>query len=489
MYKSSLILIIVFLVLAPYLLIPDITLYDSKRVLQLVLIGFLSLIALATTFKLRGSKHYNNYYWPTNSFKLISVNTAIYVLVISGLLSVIFSIAKSYAFLEYTFYFLLLALVLFLLPGSKRQHYNLGSALVISAVLYAGIYIIIFTGNYISSFLDPMIILWPEKYNFSLVIDGEELRGKEVLYFVHRRFFNHTQTWTLPILLGVLSFYQLKNNKQVISYSLFSLITFWWMLVIASGGRGTFVSVVFSLVLLFFFWRKEVFPILKNTFSTLLSGGLLYLVLYKLIPGTATASPILRTTDSGRFEMWARAIEMWIQHPIFGAGPLHYARIIDEPYASHPHNFYLQFLSEWGIISFLTLALLIAVLIVSVFNNFHNAKRNNQNKFFYIGVSWALLSALTHSFFSGVMHTPMSQIWLVLVLAWLIGFNRNQHSVNIRLPFYRSKNLLLIILTLIVLLMSVGDILSLTEYYSIYMAQYPGESFYPRFWNEGLIPK
>jgi len=489
MYRSSLILIIIFLVLAPYLLFPDITLYDSKRILQLILIGLISVIALVTFIKLRDGKSYVDDYWSNISFKGKSVKIALFVLVISGLTSVFFSTVKSYAFLEYTFFLLLLALILFFLPVNKRQHYHLGSALIISSIAFAGIYVIIFIGNYISSFLDPMMILWPDKYNFSLVIDGEELHGKEVLYFVHRRFFNHTQTWTLPILLGVLSYNQFKKNKQVITYSLFSLITFWWMLVIASGGRGTFVSVIFSLFLLLFLWRKEVFPFVKNAFATLLGGGLLYLVLYKLIPGTATASPILRTSDSGRFNMWSRATEMWYQNPLFGVGPLHYAKIIDEPNASHPHNFYLQFLSEWGIIAFLALAILIALLIVSVFNNFQKEKRNSQNKIFYIGVTWALLSALTHSFFSGVMHTPMSQIWLVLILAWLIGFNRKSHSVNISSPFYRSRNLVVIILALIVLFMSVGDILSLTENYSTYIDRYPEKYFYPRFWNEGLIPK
>jgi hypothetical protein len=119
-----------------------------------------------------------------------------------------------------------------------------GKVIFLTAVIYTGLYIIIFFGNYIISFIDPMVLLWPNKYDFSIIYDGVEYHGKEILYFVNIRFFNHTQTWTLPVLIGLLTFLQKKNWDKSIRAILFFLISFWWMLLIASTGRGAMFGII-----------------------------------------------------------------------------------------------------------------------------------------------------------------------------------------------------------------------------------------------------
>jgi putative inorganic carbon (HCO3(-)) transporter len=485
MYKKSLILIGVYLAFAPYLHLPDLTLYDSKRILQLVLFGLVGLLVLSTIIKERvgGIKSGTDTYINVHQ----NIQLLFFLLSVLGIISVLLSDSVKYAFLEYIFFFLLLSLILLLIPGGKKEHYFLGKVILTLTVTYSGIYVIIFLGNYISSFVDPMIILWPDKYQFTIVMDDIEFRGKEVLYFVHQRFFNHTQTWTLPILLGVLCYLQNKKKDKIFSYLLLILISFWWMLVLASGGRGTLISILITLCILLIIWRKDVFHLFKNTVFTLASGGLLYYLLYIVIPEATAKAPILRSTDSGRFSMWEKAIELWLQNPIFGAGPLHYAKIIDAPYASHPHNFYVQFLSEWGFIAFCILIILLYLLIVNVRTNYTSSIRNKQNQVIYISITWSFLAALVHSFFSGVIHTPMSQIWLVLIVSWLLGFNRTNQAANSILYKYRKE--IFILLTIIVLILTYSDAISLIDHYSEYMNKYPNERFYPRFWNEGLIPK
>lgn len=485
MYKSIVILLSVYVVFVAYLQIPNLMQYDSKRILQLLLFSLIGLAFVVQSARCFFSPRKNFRYRTPNIKTFVKILVAI--LLFSGLVSVIQAYSFKHALTEYTFIFLLLTLIYILTPNSLKSHYFLGKSIFGSAILFGTIYLIFFLGNYISSFFNPMILLWPDKHNFSLVINGVEL-AKEVLYFDNKRFFNHTQSWTLPILIGLLSYYQGLNNKKGIVVALSILISFWWMLLFATGVRGTLVGVVGSLLILGFFYKKDILQFLKNTIATAITGGIFYYVLFLFIPSINSSAesintnniPLVRDLSSGsvRLELWENTINQWMLNPFFGIGPMHSAQMLSPSQYAHPHNFYIQFLSEWGLFAFIALSILLIVFFKFIYKNYSSIKRSNSNKTIYLTFIWSLLVALIHAFFSGVMMTPISQVWLLLVVAWLLGHNRHDFATTFRRV--ETFKFVYLVLLLVVLYVISGDIFNLPDSYS-------ETTLSPRFWVQGLF--
>jgi O-antigen ligase len=72
-----------------------------------------------------------------------------------------------------------------------------------------------------------------------------------------------------------------------------------------------------------------------------------------------------QSLDSGRLENWSSSLHAYLHHPWFGLGPEGYELSgCCDRLVSHPHNFPLQFLMEFGLIGCgLTAALLIAAAV------------------------------------------------------------------------------------------------------------------------------
>lgn len=490
MYKATLICISGYLVLGAFLQLPEFNLYDSKRILQMGLFIIIGLYLGASLLRQKSNPvNFMSAGYPVPSKPVIA---AFAVFITSGFISTLFSNRIEYAALEYLYFFLLLSCMFLIIPRSLKKHYLLGKVIFTTALLYSGLYLIIFFGNYISSFMDPMIVMWPEKYSFSIVFEGSELKGREVLYFVNKRFFNHTQTWTLPILTGLLLMLYKKRPQDFILHSLlFLAVSFWWMLIFASGGRGSTVALISSLLIIAILFRKEAVVMIKITGATFISGGVLYFLFFRLF--SMDGIPMMRSAKNVnlRLQSWEQASELWMQSPLFGMGPMHFAsmqNMIDSiPWSAHPHNFYLQILAEWGVIAFLALAVLFFMAGKMVIMNFSKNKRNSPNRIIYISVTWSMAAALIHAFVSGVLVTPMSQIWFILIGAWLLGISMRESLMKGK--FYRINYMRYVYLLLLglVLFLTYEDILTLKSLYSEYMATYPDDQFFPRFWGQGLF--
>lgn len=484
MYKTLSFFFTVFLVLAAYFQIPELMQYDSKRILQLILFVVIGFVLLLSFFQ-KARNNQSDY-----SLDEIKVSRFVYVstvlLFIFGLTSVLQASNFKYAFLEFSLFFLLLTLIISIAPKSLKEHYFLGRLILFIALIYSSLYIVIFFGNYISSFLNPMITIWPEKYNFILTINGVELTGKETLYFDNIRFFNHTQIWTLPLLVGLLTYFQKERTNFFIKALLFFLISCWWMLILAATARGAILGILLSLTVLAFIWRKDALAFVKNSLTSLGTGGILYYLLF-ILPVDSIGRTIFRISSS-RPNRFAAAIEAWWQNPFFGLGPMHYAKIGEAQFVGHPHNFYLQFLSEWGIFSFIAfLSLLIAGWLLLYKNSF-KTKETSSNRLIFLTFAWSIMAGLAYAFFSGVMMTPMSQIWFVLITAWFIGYKRYDMSIkNNWFINYKYIYLAYIFFLIMVVWMVYEDVFSLADSYSAYLTNYPDSIFHPRFWVQGLF--
>lgn len=276
----------------------------------------------------------------------------------------------------------------------------------------------------------------------------------------------------------------------------FGLFVFWWMLVFAADARGTLLAAVISSGIVIYLFRKKIKQWIFYYFGGMGLGLLSYLILFKLIT-TEGRSVLSRYGDSGRFEMWENALNLIVVNPFLGVGPMHYADITNGFKFAAPHNIYLQIISEWGIPVVLILTLLIGYGIFK-WLDFCGKERDNKQE---NSLSLITLAALTgsilaggiHGFFSGIINTPLSQLIMIIVIAWIIGLYRKRNEKNglpvaepvrIRTYLLRLACVIILIFTFITVKKQIS---TLNESRQFYLEQSESRILYPRFWDQGLI--
>ena len=473
-----------FLIFAPYITFPGISLYDSKRILQ---IGSLLILSFGLLFLLKKKGTHRLF---------VSRKVIIPILLIFtfGGLSASLAIIPSAAWIEVLLFFGLASMVVLLGYQGSQDLKKFKNLLLAIAVGYVAVYSIYFTGNYISAHLSPMVPFWPDRIGYDVQVGAATFKAKEVLNFVFRRFFNHTQTWTIPLLTGLLVYLR---DKKIYYSLLFLLLSIWWVLVFASGARGTAVAVIIAIAFIFLKYRETAKLYGKNLLYSALSGILVYIVLYYLIlPVDNAGVSLMRTSSSGRMDMWLSAFQMFIDNPVLGVGPYHYAFIETTPTYAHPHNFYLQVLAEWGVISFLALAILLFFFVKWLYKDFDrenfSSLDTDNDRYLRMGLCGSILAALIHAGVSGIFHTPMSQMWFILVGAYFVAYyivnsdSAGKISIKGKSFLYTLKSILITVILLLTFF-TVHDAKDLNENSSKYIKKFNTNEFYPRFWGQGLI--
>ncbi|KAA0913666.1 O-antigen ligase family protein [Psychrobacter sp. ANT_WB68] len=124
--------------------------------------------------------------------------------------------------------------------------------------------------------------------------------------------------------------------------------------------------------------------------------------------GSTAAVQIVRATTSQRYDIWMDALKCWSQSPILGCG--FYQLDSDRTLAAHPHNIFLQALSEIGLIGF-------GFLLVIIFVIAKNISWNLKQNYFVIA---ALLAISIELSLSGIHIYPITQIALLWLFVFLL---------------------------------------------------------------------
>jgi O-antigen ligase len=264
--------------------------------------------------------------------------------------------------------------------------------------------------------------------------------GDFALPFGNIRFFNHTQTATLPLLILLCCVTPQQSRLRLLWWS---LSAYWWMAIFATTGRGTLVGMVAGCVAVAVLRRGLAIPYVKAAVLSAVLGLLAYVVFLVVIPcltgGTAFgsfAAAVERTAAdpaSNRLVLWHRAIELILQHPWFGVGPMHFAHNAGDLHTgAHPHDWIMQIASEWGMPAFLCLcaALVCACgALLRTGDKLPVEDRLNQNicSALVAGAAAILVDGLV----SGLFVMPQSQLAISLFLGCAIGWCRaNAGSVS-----------------------------------------------------------
>lgn len=115
---------------------------------------------------------------------------------------------------------------------------------------------------------------------------------------------------------------------------------------------------------------------------------------------------VARESSSGRIDLWINAYQCWSQHPIIGCG---FYQLEQYPNLSaHPHNLFIQVLTESGLLGF-------GFLLYIIFMMIKRIDCSQPQRYFVMA---ALLAVGVDLFFSGVHIYPVTQ----MALLWLFVF-------------------------------------------------------------------
>ena len=253
--------------------------------------------------------------------------------------------------------------------------------------------------------------------------------------FSNIRFFNHTQTPILPLLILLCCVTPAQSRLRWLWWS---LAAYWWMALFAISGRGTMLGMLGGCIAVALLRRRLAIPYLRTAAVSAALGLLAYAVFLVAIPilsGGSTfgafAAVVERTAanpTSNRIALWQRAFELIVAHPWFGVGPMHFAHHAGDMHAgAHPHDWIVQIASEWGIPAFLCLCMAVALsgrALLGAGRSLAQDDRLDQTICSALVAGGATI--LVDGLVSGLFVMPQSQLATVLYLGCAIGWCRGR---------------------------------------------------------------
>ena len=278
-------------------------------------------------------------------------------------------------------------------------------------------------------------------------------------------------TWNIRVydsyflLVSILAvwFYLTKQPYRYL-YLLFLFLAFFAILL--DGGRSTTIAYTLFVAIISMAYRHIRWQLLW----TYITSWLAYL-LVTYIASFASASStfrIARESSSGRIDLWMNALQCWSQHPIIGCGFYQLERY--PKLSAHPHNLFIQVLSETGLLGLIFL-FYIMLMIVKLIN------WQQPQRYFVMA---AFLAIATDLFFSGVHVYPVTQMALLWLFVFLL--KNPEFSRARRLPSKVNNQIMNILPFIFYGLISFWfiDLLLTTEVFSSKVPFTP-----PRFWVYG----
>lgn len=204
------------------------------------------------------------------------------------------------------------------------------------------------------------------------------------------------------ILIFAVWFY-LTAVKYKYIYLLFVFLVF--LSILLDGGRSTTVAFTVFITIICIFNRLGRFKLFLIYFLTWLAY---FSILYFSSHSSSGLRSITRESTSGRYELWINAFQCWLQKPILGCG---FYQLNQYPNLSaHPHNLFIQILTETGLIGF-------GFLILIILNIIKNISWNFKKNYFVLASLFAIGIDLS---FSGTYIYSVTQVALLWLFVFLL---------------------------------------------------------------------
>lgn len=204
----------------------------------------------------------------------------------------------------------------------------------------------------------------------------------------------------------------LTEQKYKNIYLVFLLLAFCSILL--NGGRSVTLAYSVFIIIVSIFHRNARWRLI-GVYSL---SWLTYIVITYTANLNIASLRIARESSSGRFDLWTNAFQSWLQHPILGSG---FYQLSDySNLSAHPHNLFIQVLTETGLIGF-------GFLTYTVFKIVRNINWNLRKGYFVIATLLAVSIDLSLSGIHIYPITQMALLWLFVFLLKNPSFSHSQY--------------------------------------------------------------
>lgn len=324
--------------------------------------------------------------------------------------------------------------------------------------------------------------------------------------FVNIRYWSHVATWLIPLFpLGMLLVPRRDNHLWRLGVT-FTAATWWWI-VFMSASRGSIVSVVFGMILVWVVYGRAALPWVRYFVKFLLYGMVTWFFLSVLIPGIVFEDIQVRGLSgdsSGRMSLWREAWAMSVQNFPFGMGPQSWLThdILTESYRAspkfgHPHNMYLMWAAEYGWISIAGLFVLVCYACRhALLRAFSIRKSRDPEGLWLIAFTASVTAALTHAGVSAVFIAPGSMMvgLVILTVFWSLITPETGIALSgeVRGSYSRVFGGVLVVVFLVVGALWLREVVRYHQAMSEDLHYYQNElklGHLPRFWFHGNFPR
>lgn len=391
---------------------------------------------------------------------------ALLVILVLGGLSAWQATFPEWALKEWTRYAGLLSLVILL--GSMARNAGLQHAFMWMLLGVGIIHAWQFLVFYLMAFVTGIHMLSP-----LLLFEG----------FDNPRFFGQFQILLMPM-LAVWSVRLWMDARRRLAGVLLLVLAVQWCIAFSLSGRGLLVGLLVGHLALLVI-RPQLWRITALQAAAAILGLLLWQAMFNWIPAmlgidSVMRSDQLRTSLSGREQLWGWAWDMALSSPWLGVGPMHYSATYN-PIAAHPHQVVLQWLAEWGFPATLL------ALMLGAWGILHGAGvlRRQEADPLDAGLWLSIVGALVLAQVDGVFVMPYTETWLAILIGLAVArWSRPAEAGRAQRVFVVALALPVVYVLGSVLLLEVPTLVEVQEAY----LKAHATGWKPRFWLQGWIP-
>ncbi len=376
-----------------------------------LIVSVYALYFIYVSIKKKLFKYYNNRY-----FVLFSI-FYLYILIRSLLSEApLLSLESSLFYFRYYFF---IACIVYFINENEKIIFNFG--------VFAFIPILILSlDSFIQLTTAYNILGWkrPDSLHITSFFGDEMILGQYIVRLI-------------PLVLATMIFY--KYKKSILSHFFaFAILIISTAITYISGERTAFFLSTFSLIMFLFLLQdymrmRAIFLIIF--LSVIFSISFLFPnTQNRIFNHTATQIGL----EDGSFYIFSKkhqaiyetSFQMFRDKPLFGHGPKMYREeckkykiSTSDPCSTHPHNSYLQLLSETGIFGFIPFFLILSALVKRILLHFLNLYRQNPNeKYLCNNYEISLFIGLSITFFPFIPAMNFFNNWISIIYYLPVAF-------------------------------------------------------------------